>query len=211
MYFPKKTISIIATAMLGSMPLTCAMLASGMTTSAAAQSAPNYTIPESEEATAQARIRAINQQTRAVTLVDASGRTFSVTAGPVVRLNLLKVGDRVDVKFYRSVAFAVAPPRVSNGVPVNDDATKQLLVQPVQAPGGVSLRMIRISGTIVGVDMASHRLELVNPSGGGVFAVDVTDPARISAMSALKIGDTVTAIISEALAISIEPARRRWF
>jgi hypothetical protein len=176
-----------------------------------AQARPTLSVPETEAVTAQARIAAIDAKNRTVRLVGANGRTFTVTAGPAVRLNLLKVGDRVDVKFYRAVAFAVAPPRIENGVPVNDDELKQVLLQPAEAPGGVALRVVRISGTIVGIDMSSHSLDLVNPSGGGVFTVDVTDPDRIKAMSSLKVGDTVTAVISEALAISIEPARRRWF
>ena len=178
---------------------------------AAAQPTPTLSVPDSEAVTAQARIASLDAKTRKVRLVGASGHSFTVTAGPEVRLNLLKVGDHVDIKYYRSVAFAVAPPRVENGVPANDDALKQVLLQPAQAPGGVGLRMIRVSGTIVAIDMASHSLDLVNPSGGGVFTVDVTDPARIQAMSSLKVGDTVTAVVSEALAVSIEPARRRWF
>jgi hypothetical protein len=176
-----------------------------------AQARPTLSVPETEAVTAQARIAGIDAKNRSVRLVGANGRTFTVTAGPAVRLNLLKVGDRVDVKFYRAVAFAVAPPRIENGVPVNDDELKQVLLQPAEAPGGVALRVVRISGTIVGIDMSSHSLDLVNPSGGGVFTVDVTDPDRIKAMSSLKVGDTVTAVISEALAVSIEPARRRWF
>ena len=178
---------------------------------AAAQNNPTLSVPETEAVTAQARIAGIDPKTRAVRLIGASGHTFTVTAGPAVRLNLLQIGNRVDVKFYRAVAFAVAPPRVSNGVPVNDDELKQVLVQSAQAPGGVGLRLIRISGTIVSIDMASHSLDLVNPSGGSVFTVAVTDPARIQAMNSLKVGDTITAVISEALAVSIEPSRRRWF
>jgi Cu/Ag efflux protein CusF len=178
---------------------------------AAAQTHPTLSVPETEAVTAQARIAAIDAKSRKVRLVDATGHTFTVTAGPAVRLNLLRTGDRVDIKFYRAVAFAVAPPRVENGVPVNDDELKQILLQPAEAPGGVGLRMIRVSGTIVGINMAAHSLDLVNPSGGGVFTVDVTDPARIQAMGSLKVGDTVTAVISEALAVAIEPARRRWF
>ena len=128
-----------------------------------------------------------------------------------MRLNLLHVGDHVDMKFYRAVAFAVTPPQGGNGVPQNTDQMKQLLLQPVEAPGGVVLRLTQISGTIVGIDMASHRLDMVNPSGGGVFSVDVTNPDQIQAMQSLKVGDTVTAVVSDAVAVSIQPARRRWF
>ena len=202
-----KAAGAVAVVLAGTALATGAMLP----VSAVAQPTPKLTVPESEAATAQARIRAINTKTRLVTLTDASGKTFSVTAGPEVRLNLLRVGDRVDLKFYRAVAFAVTPPRGGNGVPANTDQMKQLILQPVEAPGGVVLQLTQISGTIVGIDMASHRLDLVNPSGGGVFSVDVTNPDQTQAMQSLNVGDTITAVISDAVAVTIQPARRRWF
>ena len=58
--------------------------------------------------------------------------------------------------------------------------------------------------------MAAHRLDLVNPSGGGVFTIDVTDPSRIAMLGSLKVGDTITAVVSQAVAGSVEPAPRRW-
>jgi hypothetical protein len=171
----------------------------------------NNLIPESESATIQARITAINRKTRAVTLVGATGDKVTVTAGPVVRLEKLKVGDRVNAQYYRSVAFLVKPPAGGNGTPVSDDQVAQILAQPAQAPGGVGIRLTKISGTVVGVDLAAHRVDLVSPSGGGVYTIDVTDPSRIALLGSLKVGDTITAVISQALAVSIEQAPKRWF
>lgn len=181
--------------------------------SAAAQTNPSFTnvIPESETATLHAKITAINTKTRAVTLTGASGQKVTLTAGPVVRLEMLKVGDRVNVQYYRSVAFLVKPPAGGNGTPVTDDQITQVVAQPAQAPGGVGVRLTKISGTVVGIDMAAHRLDLVNPSGGGIVSIDVTDPSRIAMLGSLKVGDTVTAAISQAVAVSIEPAPKRWF
>lgn len=179
---------------------------------AAAQANPTLTnvIPPSESATLTARITAINRKTRAITLASASGERVTVTAGPAVRLEKLKVGDRVTAQYYRSVAFMLSPPTGGNGTPANTDQVAELVAQPAQAPGGVGVRLTKISGTVVGIDMAAHRLDLVNPSGGAIFTVDVTDPSRISMLSSLKVGDTITAVVSQALAVSIEPARR-WF
>jgi hypothetical protein len=180
---------------------------------AAAQGNPTITnlVPESESATLQAKITAINPKTRAVTLAGASGDKVTLIAGPAVRLELLKVGDRVNVQYYRSVAFLVKPPAGGNGTPVSDDQITQLTAQPVQAPGGVGIRLTKVSGTVVGIDMAVHRVDLVNPSGGGIYSIDVTDPTRIAMLGSLKVGDTITAVISQAVAVSIEPAPKRWF
>lgn len=168
-------------------------------------------IPESETATINAKITAINPKTRAVTLVGASGHKVTVIAGPVVRLSMLKVGDTVNAKYYRSVAFLLKPPQGGSSAPMSDDEMRQMTTQPAQAPGGVGVRVTKVSGTVVGIDMAAHSVDVVNPSGGGVVTLDVTDPERIAMLGSLKVGDTITAVISEAMAVSIEPARKRWF
>jgi hypothetical protein len=180
---------------------------------AAAQSNPTLTsvIPESAAVTLQAKITAIDPGTRAITLAGASGQSVTVVAGPLVRLDMLKVGDSVNAKYYRSVGFAVNPPAGGIGVPTSDDQMTQLTVQQAQAPGGVGVRLTKVSGTVVGIDLSAHTVDLVNPSGGGVYTLDVTDPARIAMLTTLKVGDTITAVISQALAVSIDPAPKSWF
>jgi hypothetical protein len=184
-----------------------------MASPAMAQNNPTLTsvVPQSEAVTLQAKIAAINPATRAVTLSGASGNAVTVTAGPAVRLDMLKVGQRVNAQYYRSVGFAVNGPQGGNGTPVTDDQMTQMIAQPVQAPGGVAVRLTKIQGTVVGIDLAAHSVDVVKPSGGGVYTIDVTDPARIAMLNRLKVGDTVTAVVSEALAVSIEPAPRSWF
>ena len=168
-------------------------------------------IPQAEAVTLQAKITAIDPNTRAVTLKGASGNSVTVTAGPLVRLDLLQVGQTVNAKYYRSVAFVVNPPRGGNGVPVSDAQFAQVTMQPVQAPGGVALRMVKISGTVVGVDLSSNSISLINPSGGQVYTIDVTDPARIAMLPSLHVGDTINAVVSQVLAVSITPAPKGWF
>jgi hypothetical protein len=186
---------------------------SGPSGRAAAQSNPvlSNLIPPSQAMTLQAKITAIEPGKRWITLMGASGQQVTVVAGPNVRLDMLKVGDRVNATYYRSVGFLVTPPSGGSGVPVSDDQATQLLAQQAQAPGGVGVRLIKVQGTVVGIDMASHSVDLVNPSGGGIYTISVTDPARIAMLGSLKVGDTVTAVVSEALAVSVEPAPKSWF
>ncbi len=70
---------------------------------------------------------------------------------------------------------------------------------------------ITAATTVVGLDVAAQTVDLVNPSGGGVYTVHVTDPQRVAKLKALKVGDTITAVISEALAVSIDPAPKTFF
>ena len=168
-------------------------------------------IPQAEAVTLQAKITAIDPSTRAVTLKGPSGNSVTVTAGPLVRLGLLQVGQTVNAKYYRSVAFVVNPPRGGNGVPISATQFAQVTMQPVQAPGGVALRMVKISGTVVGIDLSSNSISLVNPSGGQVYTIDVTDPSRIAMLPSLHVGDTISAVVSQVLAVSITPAPKGWF
>ena len=168
-------------------------------------------IPQAEAVTLQAKITAIDPSTRAVTLKGAAGNSVTVTAGPLVRLDLLRTGQTVNAEYYRSVAFVVNPPRGGNGVPVSNAQFAQITMRPVQTPGGVALRMLKISGTVVAIDLSSNSISVVNPSGGRVYTIDVTDPNRIAMLPSLHVGDTISAIISETLAVSITPAPKGWF
>ncbi len=163
-------------------------------------------VPQSERATVQATITAIDPTTRAVTLRGRSGSSVTVTAGPAVRLELLKTGQTVNADYYRSVGFVVTSPRGGNGTPVSNNETTRMLAPNLHTPGGVAVQTTKISGTVVGIDLAAHRIDVVNPSGGGVYTLDVTDPARIAKLPTLNIGDTVTAVVSQTLAVSITPA-----
>jgi hypothetical protein len=172
----------------------------------------NNVVPASESMTIHAKITAMNPETRAVTLAGASGSQVTVTAGPNVRLEMLKVGDTVNAQYYRSVAFMVTPPSTgSNAAPTSNDQINQVLARPVQAPGGIGIRTTQVQGAVVGIDLADNTVDVVNPSGGGVYTLHVTDPARIPMLASLKVGDTITAVVSQVVAVSIEPAPKSWF
>ncbi len=169
-------------------------------------------IPQAAAVTIHARISALDPKSREVTLEGGSGAKIVVLAGPAVRLDMLKVGDTVNARYYRSVGFLVVPPSQGTGVPgpgANEIA--QIMARPAEAPGGIGLRVTKVSGTVVGIDAADHTIDLINPSGGGVYTVKVTDPDRIAMLPKLSVGDTVTAVISQALAVSIEPAQKGLF
>lgn len=164
-------------------------------------------VPLPAAVTLHAKITAIDPATRALTLTGASGQSVTITAGPAVRLELLKVGDRVNAQYYRSVAFSVAGP----GTTAPPDGAAGALAQPVQGPGGVVFTLARISATVVGIDLADNSIDVIDPTGGAVRTLVVTDPSRIAMLPTLKVGDTVTATVSQALAVSITPAPKSWF
>ena len=168
-------------------------------------------VPESAAVSIHAKITAIDPAKRAVTLTGASGQAVTVTAGPDVRLEMLKTGQTVDAKYYRSVGFVVNPPAGGGGVPTSDDQMTQVIARNAQAPGGAAISLTKISGTVVGLNLSASSVDVIDASGGGVHTLHVTDPARVAMLGSLKVGDTITAVISQALAVTIEPAKRSWF
>ncbi len=181
---------------------TMSMSAGSMSPAASAE-----VIPSSVEITLVAKIKSIDPATRELVVVGKDGDAVTLDAGPAVRLQLLKKGDTITAKYYRSVAFAFSAPGAT--VPPNQIAA--VAARPVSAPGGVAVRLTRISGLVVGVDLSSNSVEVVSPSGGAIHTVVVTDPARIALLPQLQVGTTVTAVVSETLAVSIEPAPKGLF
>jgi hypothetical protein len=171
--------------------------------SAPAAAQPNPTLPSIPQAmtqTVRAKITGIDAPARKIALQGADGRTVTVTAGPLVRLEMLKVGNTVTATFYRSVAFELSK-QTTNAPP---DGEVVALDRRAEGPGGVAVSLFRISGLVVGKDTVSNSLDVVNPTGGGVYTVQVTDPSRIAMLQEVKVGDVITAVISDTLAVSVE-------
>lgn len=169
---------------------------------ATAQRQASNVIPPAASVTMQAKIIRLDPATREVALLRPSGATVTLKAGPAVRLEMLKVGDTVNAQYNRSVAFVVSPPTA----PVPENEIAAALARPVEQPGGVVGQVIRVSVAVVGVDAAAHTIDVVNPNGGEVVSVTVTDPERQAFLSKIKVGDTLTAVVSETFAIAIDPA-----
>jgi hypothetical protein len=72
-------------------------------------------------------------------------------------------------------------------------------------PAGALGTKLIVTGTVVGVDLANHTISLVDPSGGIVHTFNVTDPQRQAALRRVKVGDSLTAVGTEAFAIALAP------
>ena len=198
---PHRFLTVAALAAAATLPLAGLAGAQGVAPQANPIVSP---VPAPEAVTLHAKITAINPKTRAVSLVGANGQHVTVTAGPLVRLELLKVGDAVNAQYYRSVAFVVGVP----GSPAPENEIDAAMARGATTPGGEAVAVVRISGVIVGIDLPAHSIDLVNPNGGPVRTVLVTDPKRIAMLPQLKVGDTVTAVITRALAVRVTPAAK---
>ncbi len=180
------------------------------TVATAAVQAPNTT-GDAALLTATARVVSVDQANRTVRLRGPKGRTFTIAAGPEVQnFDQIRRGDTVTVQYYELIAFTLGKP--GTVTPADAASASVATAQPGALPAGVVSRRITVTGLVTGIDMNAHTLTLVDPKGGGVQTIHVTNPQRQQDMQAVKVGDTITATITQAVAVSVErltPAERR--
>jgi Cu/Ag efflux protein CusF len=161
-------------------------------------------IGSSQTITARAKVQAVDLAAREVTLVGPEGYVFALHVGDAVRnLDKVKVGDTVVATYYASIVLVLSAP--GNQVPDNQvDAARARAAKGHMPAGALATRVV-VTGTVVGVDPVKHTISLVNPSGGMVHTFDVTDPRQQAALKRVKVGDSLTAIGTEAFAVGLEP------
>jgi hypothetical protein len=75
-----------------------------------------------------------------------------------------------------------------------------------ELPAGVVANHVVVTGAVVGVDKAGHTLKLVSPQGGEVHTVTVKSPDGLKALDKVKVGDTITAYLTESLLMAANPS-----
>src|SRR4051794_22723574 len=90
---------------------------------------------EDQKQSVNATVSAVDYKTRNIKLRGESGKEFSFRVSDDVRnLDQVKVGDRVSVDYYESLAIHVLPP----GEAVNDVRSSLDRAEPGEKPGGTA-------------------------------------------------------------------------
>ncbi|HKW00929.1 MAG TPA: hypothetical protein VJN96_13975 [Vicinamibacterales bacterium] len=154
--------------------------------------------------TVTAKVTAIDLAKREVTLKGPLGNSETVVVGDQVqRLNEVKIGDDVTVKYYIGVAADLRAPT---------DAEKAEPFKVIEgtgrtaagtAPGGAAVRVVRIVATIEALDRTTQTVTLKGP-GGRYVTLRVEDPKMLEKP---RLGDTVIVTAAEALAVSLEKVK----
>lgn len=152
-----------------------------------------------------ATVQSVDYAKRTVTLVGPDGAAKTMKVGNEVRnFSQIQPGDDFVVRYSEAVVYVIAPP----GTKVPDDviAAAVARAEPGEKPaGGVAERVV-ITGLVTAVDPAANTISLVDPSGGMVRTLTVKNPEYQKMLPSVSVGDTVTAVISEALVASVTPA-----
>ena len=150
-----------------------------------------------------ARVKAIDQKTRKVTLEAADGSLVKFRAGDQVRnLAQVKVGDEVTATYYESLAFQVKKPGdASMGTVVGQEMAR---AKPGEKPGMAGARVTTQTTKITGINKQAGTVTLQDEDGESI-TVKARNPENLERVA---IGDLVEITLTEAVGVSVEPAAK---
>jgi biopolymer transport protein ExbD len=157
--------------------------------------AQKQTVHTEKAGTLTATIQAIDLDKRIVTVKGgAKGEEIDIKVDEKVKnLSSLKVGDRVKLKYYASVAYRVAKP---------GEVTEPLEKIEVKRTAAQA-RQVTVTATLHDIDKNTNNIVLKGP-GGNLVGVKVKDPTKLENV---KVGDQLVITYTEALAVGIEKAK----
>jgi Cu/Ag efflux protein CusF len=147
----------------------------------------------------KAKIVALDSTSRLVTLLDDTGESETIYAGPEVkRFDELKVGDTVNFRYYESVVFAIRKP----GSPASTapaDAAKVVRSQGAK-PGATVSEQQTATVQVKALDPKRSSITVLTEDGRTVsFQVD--DPKNLKGVA---VGDKVEITYTTAVMITVQ-------
>ncbi len=151
-----------------------------------------------------ATVKAIDLDKRLVTLQGPKGNEVTVEVGEEAKnLPQVKVGDQVKVKYYEALAFRVVPP--GQAAPPPSATSAVATAQPGQKPAAVGGHEVTVTVTVEAINQKAGTVTFKGPQGNSK-TVKAQDPNNLKL---IKVGDQVEITYTEALAISVEQAKKK--
>jgi len=181
---------------------TAAMFCAALLAAGCAQPPKEVTVGDTIERTLT--VQTVDYASRIVTLTGDEGPVV-VFAGPEVRnLDQVRPGDRVRVQYHEAIAAQLVKPGTGvSGVESSVTAARAL---PGDRPFASTAQQTRMTVKVYDVDTVANVVEVTGPSGYN-RRVKVMDPKAREFIRGLKPGDQVEVTITEAAAISVQPAK----
>ena len=155
----------------------------------------------SEMRTETATVEAIDAASRTVTLRKSDGTVVTTVAGPEIgRFEEVKIGDKVTARYYDNMVIRVRRP----GEPEVDSKVKATTGSEQALPGGTKARQRVMPATITAIDMDKPSITFTGAEHNWKYTSTVQDK---SALAAVKVGDKVEVVWTEAMLVSIERAK----
>jgi Cu/Ag efflux protein CusF len=154
-----------------------------------------------DKVTATGTVKAINLDTREVTLQGKKGKPFTITVSDAVtNLPQVKVGDRVVITYYEALMVQL-PGKTGDGITRRTDTLGVSSAQPGQMPSGAVRDTVRVTANILSVNPKTRKVILQGPKRA--MTVIVPKDMDISKFNA---GDQIQAEFLQEVAISVERA-----
>ncbi|MFS8980775.1 hypothetical protein PO002_41280 [Cupriavidus necator] len=152
---------------------------------------------------ASATVVAIDAATRTISLKNKQGKVTDVQVGEEVRnFEQLRVGDTVNVEYKQALSVSL---NRQSGMRSSTEREIVDRAPPGAKPGGTVGREVMVTADVVAVNAKTGMVTLKGPKGKTVD-VHVEDPKQLKAV---RRGDQVQAVYTEALAISVTPRNAR--
>jgi hypothetical protein len=152
----------------------------------------------------EGRISSVDPNARAVTIIFPDGATRTHNVSPAVaNFGSTRIGDTVSVGFEDKLTFVLSGPGTKT--PRDRDTTLTAATSAGQSVAGVGASQAIGTWWVVAVNPTANTITLVNPNSGPVRTSDVTTPAGREQLPRVKPGDSLTAINSQVLVLSITP------
>jgi len=163
------------------------------------------TVSRSETITGKVTIKSIDQATRHMVVTNSDGEDTSMKVpSEVHNLDKLKPGDVIEATYTLESEFVLSAPNTK--LPPDTDTMITARAAKGELPAGAIANHIVVTGAVVGIDKAKRTLKIVSPQGGQVHTVKVTSAGGIEALDKVKVGDTITAYLTESLLMAANPS-----
>jgi hypothetical protein len=164
---------------------------------AAAKAGPRVVIAETTSI--EARLDAVDVNTRLMTVTGPQGKTLTLRVGPEVKdLDQVKPGDRLIVRYFEPLALFVR----KSGEPraATEETAVQVVPNKAKKPAAIAVDTVEFKGTVEAIDYAKRRVTLKGPEGK-TRTIKV-DPS-VKRLSDVKKGDQIVVRYTEAIAFSV--------
>jgi hypothetical protein len=180
------------------------LLATALPAAAAEKAPQKATVSETVKMTAT--VKAVDYDSRLITLQGPEGKAMTVEASPEVkRLKEIKAGDMVVINYTQAIAAELKKAGSASGVAVKEDVKRS---KASEKPGVSGQREVKATVTIDAVDLKNNIVTFTGPQGN-VNIVAVKRPQMREFLKTLKVGDKVDVTFTEAVAVSVEPAPKK--
>jgi hypothetical protein len=198
----KRSIVILGTALVGAISVPAVAQQSPAVKAVEMTASAPGTATITNAVSISASVEAIDKAQRTVTLKGPKGNVKTVTAGPDVRnFDQIKVGDMVVVRYLESLTLTLK--KDGKELLTKTEATDAARAKAGEKPAGIVGKQVEVTANVIAVDAASQTVMLKGPQR--TVDLRIPDPKQFKLV---KVGDQIQATYTEALALSVEPAKK---